>query len=227
MYYNLRSALPNTKVGRNIKELVKGVYKEVYDADIEPNPDEYIYLEKDNKILASFSLTYKSNKKLFSECYFDKPLEELYNIFNTPITCEVGSCVSLKQGLGVQLYKLLPYILTEKKSFCALVTLTGKVQMIFNKLNFVICYLTDAFQEKAPKNGSWGTFYETKPKTYVFDALKSCVDISLEEYAKSLGINYVEVGNPINVLGQNNIKSSNKFIQQIYVYGKEIRESLK
>lgn len=199
MNCDLKFTPANSRKGKEIKEIVKRIYKNVYNANINPNPDEYVYLEQDGKILASFSLTYRDQKKLFSECYLDFPIENYLTVKGASISVEVGSCISVKAGFGVQLYKLLPYILNEKNCLFALVTLTQKVQMIFSKLKFITYFLTEAHENKVPEKNIWGSFYETQPRTYVFDIRNSCAKISLRDYSKYLEINIININKSIKI----------------------------
>ena len=198
MNYNLKFTLPNSSIGQDIKKYTQSVYKEIYGASINPNPDEFIYLEQNNEIYASFGITYRENKKLFSECYLDAPLENEENKLGNYVTSEVGSFISIKNGFGLQLYKLLPYILYEKNSFYALVTLTRKVYTLFNRLNFRTSYLIGATEDRVPVRNIWGTFYETNPRTFILDVKNSCTDRSLLQHARKLDIEICELGQILN-----------------------------
>lgn len=193
MIYRINAAIPSSNIGYKIKKHTQDVYKTVYNANINPTPDEFIYLESDGEIYASFGITYRNNKKLFSECYLDILLEEKH-AFGHLVNCEVGSFISVKSGFGVQLYKLLPYILHEKNISYVLVTLTSKVRMIFDRLHFKTVYLNDATEDKVPIKNIWGSFYKSNPKTFIMNVQKSCSDISLEEYSEKLNITVNNIG---------------------------------
>ncbi len=194
MNYKIKSALPDSIVGKKIKQHTQDVYKENYNANVNPCPDEFIYLESGEEIYASFGITYRKNKKLFSECYLDTPLEKEIFAFGDLVTSEVGSFISTKKGFGLHLYKLLPYILYEKRSLYVLVTLTKKVQILFNRLSIHTTYLNDALEDRVPVKNIWGSFYESRPKTYVMNVQKSCRDIFLADYARKINTEINDVG---------------------------------
>ncbi|HQS83887.1 MAG: hypothetical protein B7Y25_03085 [Alphaproteobacteria bacterium 16-39-46] len=211
MTYKLKSVLPNNSIGQKIKQHTQTVYKEVYNADVNPNPDEFIYLEKEGEIYASFGITYRESKKLFSECYLDTSLENIERTSSNIVTSEVGSFISVKNGFGLHLYKMLPYILREKCSFHVLVTLTSKVQTLFNRLNFNTLYLNDAYENRVPVKNIWGSFYKSNPKTFIMDVQKSCSDCSLIDIASRLNIQISEVGRILDKPNLFDMRAMNSF----------------
>tara|TARA_A100000171_G_C2100008_1_gene129146 strand:- start:341 stop:994 length:654 start_codon:yes stop_codon:yes gene_type:complete len=200
--HEIKSAPFDSPFGEAIKICSQQIYEEAYGARIKPSPDEFIYLHENGTLLASFGLTYRRQKPLFSEYYLERPLNEEVDHRGDLVSVEVGTCISLRKGFGYKLYKLLPYILKEKNTPYALVTITNKVRSIFDSLNFSKHYLAEAYESSVPAGDTWGTFYQDNPQTFIFDALKSSSSLSLKEFAFTLGIKTGDMGETFN---QNNI----------------------
>lgn len=196
MYPIIKATHSNSEIGLTLKSHIYKVYKEFYGAEVFANPDSFIYIEDHGKICACYGITFASNRKLFSEQYIAVPVENYIN--KNPFNilkinsqarfdlryniAEVGSCIAIEKGYGLKLYKILPIILNLYEINYSLITLTGKVQSIFDSLGFRTSYLVDADISRVSKDSNWGTFYDTNPKTFIFDIKNSLQDIPLFDY---------------------------------------------
>lgn len=188
----IRTTYPNSDIGIMLKEHIYNVYKTAYGAEVHSRPDRFIYIEDNGDICAGFGVTFASNRALFSEQYIDNLIECYVNTNSRYNIAEIGSCVAIKKGYGLKLYKMLPFLLGLYKCDHALVTLTGKVQGIFDSLQYKTRFLTNADISRVENKDIWGTFYDTKPKTFIFDINQSLPELDLYDYLDLLDLSLSE-----------------------------------
>jgi hypothetical protein len=184
----IKMTTPDTSCGLLLKKHIYEVYRDAYGAEVDANPDKFVYIEENGEIYACFGITFASSRKLFSEYYLEKSVESYIDNHPRNRIAEVGSCIAVKKGYGWKLYNLLPSILNAQQVDYALVTLTSKVSGIFDHLKFHTKYLVDADVEKVPNKEKWGSFYNTNPKTFIFNIKYSLFYKSLIEHTSFVGL---------------------------------------
>jgi hypothetical protein len=154
--------------------LAKAVYREVYQASIQPSPDCFIACvdEHNGELVACAGLSFAAKGQVFSEQYLDIELDlALQAVFGYPVSrdkaVEVSSLATRLPNAGSELVRIIPIACWYLGMQAILCTATRRLQLIFKhqKLPFSAIAEPDPKRLKHSSGSDWGTYYETDPQT--------------------------------------------------------------
>ncbi|WP_230209786.1 thermostable hemolysin [Solemya velum gill symbiont] len=153
-------------------DLVKNSYREKYGAELSVKANSFIAVEKNDRLLACFSLTGGESAALFSERYLDAPCEALIGeaqneVVDRKLIAEVGSFSAIDTNASVLLFNDIPEIAYQNGYRYVLITIGSYVQELFKQKGISLVKLGDASASALPaeERAQWGSYYETNPIT--------------------------------------------------------------
>jgi hypothetical protein len=156
--------------------LVQQTYRRRFDAVIQPNPDRFAVVFRDqdgcgSEMLACAGIKFGEKGKLFSEQYLDEPIEvimqrQLCEPVPRNSIVEIGALASTGRKAGSELVRLLPMIVWCLGHRFALCTATGELQLLFRRFDINFTPLRDASVNRLPTGGTqtWGSYYDRAPQ---------------------------------------------------------------
>ncbi len=174
----VKIALPDTPEWSAAVSLVRKRYSESFDAVVDPNPDRFFVCLSDAsddanpQALACVGITYGVTRRLFSEQYFDEPIERVISEreeidVKRDLLIEVGSLAATGFGVAAELVRVLPILAWCMGTEYVITTATARVRGLCEKtgIYFSPLCLADSsrLDETAQKN--WGRYYEEQPVT--------------------------------------------------------------
>ena len=140
--------------------LVQQTYRRRFDAVIQPNPDRFAVVFRDqdgcgSEMLACAGIKFGEKGKLFSEQYLDEPIEvimqrQLCEPVPRNSIVEIGALASTGRKAGSELVRLLPMIVWCLGHRFALCTATGELQLLFRRFDINFTPLRDASVNRLP-----------------------------------------------------------------------------
>lgn len=153
-------------------DLVKNSYRGKYGAELSVIATSFIAVEKDDRLLACFSLTGGESATLFSERYLVAPCEVLISealndTIDRNLIAEVGSFSAIDTNASVLLFNAIPEIAYQKGYRYVLITIGSYVQEMFKQKGISLVILGDASADalSQEERAQWGSYYETNPIT--------------------------------------------------------------
>ncbi|MFE0510523.1 thermostable hemolysin [Streptomyces sp. NPDC058964] len=156
-------------------DLVQDVFAAQYDARIRPNPDAFLaYFETaeddSESALACAGLSFPEQDGILLERYLDAPVEKIIaDELGSPVAREqilqIGNIASVRASAGGEIIKALPLVMACLGRPYAVMTMTGRLAMLMQRLGVVFHPLVDASRDRlTPEEAAqWGSYYDTRP----------------------------------------------------------------
>ncbi|MFJ3235661.1 thermostable hemolysin [Streptomyces sp. NPDC086787] len=156
-------------------DLVQDVFAAQYDARIRPNPDAFLaYFETaedgSEAALACAGLSFPEQEGILLERYLDRPVEQVIgDELGSPVArgqiLQVGNIASVRATAGGEIIKALPLVMACLGRPYAVMTMTGRLAMLMQRLGVVFHPLVDASSDRlTPEEAAdWGSYYDTRP----------------------------------------------------------------
>ncbi|GGJ51388.1 thermostable hemolysin [Streptomyces brasiliensis] len=156
-------------------DLVQDVFATQYQASIRPNPDAFLaYFESaedgTESALACAGLSFPEQDNILLERYLDAPVEKVIaDELDAPVAREqilqIGNIASVRASAGGEIIKALPLVMACLGRPYAVMTMTGRLAMLMQRLGVVFHPLVDASRDAlSPQEAAqWGSYYDTRP----------------------------------------------------------------
>jgi hypothetical protein len=171
--------LPHDGLWGQAVALAQEVYKEHYGAIIQPLPDRFVVVSRNNhqckggwELISCAGMTSAGGGQLFSECYLDRAIEQqIEHQFGFALErskiAEVSSLASTGRAAGAELVRALA-IITWLYGFEAVIcTATAPLRKIFERQGVPFNPIAEASASRLPPKDAlmWGAYYQTNPQT--------------------------------------------------------------
>jgi hypothetical protein len=174
----LRLVSPDSPDWDRCVHIIQERYFTDYDAKIDPEPDQFVFLDEDGNRGAGVAgvSDAKTRDQIMAESYLDTPIEELisersgYRVARSNIV-EVGPLAASGAGIGRTLVKSLPALCWCQGAQTLVCTVTERLAKMLDLVGIQLNVLTKASIEHLPaeQHASWGSYYETNPVTGYID----------------------------------------------------------
>ncbi|WP_045857674.1 thermostable hemolysin [Teredinibacter purpureus] len=152
-------------------DLVRSKYQAVFDADILPNPDNFLALYDDaGELQACCGITYARGNKMFSEQYLDMPIEKAIAAncgekVERDQVLEVGSLATHSRSAGTELMKMIPVVVWSQGKRYAVLTATSQLARIMRQVGVPAKLIAHASSDRLSDvdREKWGSYYKTNP----------------------------------------------------------------
>ncbi|MDN3608532.1 thermostable hemolysin [Vibrio ostreicida] len=159
------------------REATREKYEDFYKANIDPNPEYYVIaskgFDKEFDVSSCAGISFKNKRKLFSEQYLDKSIEEVIvdnwgRYYSSDKIAEIGGLISNHHHVGIKLTTLIPFIAHCVGASVLLCTITQTVSRLLSSCGIKFEPICKAQEECLELGkGDWGSYYESKPVTGV------------------------------------------------------------
>lgn len=152
-------------VNFKIKNFVKNVFKEVYNADINYFQKHFMYIEdKDSNILSAVGFKTYQEDSFLVEKYTGKNVYELIDSKSEPNKIiEIGNLGTKHLGLGaILIHHLIHYFAENTNIEWAFFTGTQKVINLLKRNQIDFSIIGEADKNKIENFNNWGTYYDQK-----------------------------------------------------------------
>ncbi|MET9958595.1 thermostable hemolysin [Streptomyces sp. NPDC006326] len=157
-------------------DMAREVFAKQYQADISPDPDGFLaFFEKNEdgreEVLACAGLSFpEGTDSILLECYLDAPVEEVIagavgeDVQRSQVL-QIGNIASVRASAGGEIIKSIPLVMACLGRPYAVMTMTGRLAALMERLGCVFHPLADASPDRlAPEEAaSWGSYYDTRP----------------------------------------------------------------
>lgn len=189
-----------------LQKMVAEKYWETYQATVFPTPDMFALLRDEYRAIAicgaCYGVTSALGKKLFSENYFDDPIDQLiHERFGVRIgrksIAEIGSLVSCEApGAGKKIVAMIPWFVWSLGFEFVLITATEQLRKLMYQANILYHPVAKAVVERLPNQDArseWGSYYETKPLVGVIDIKATLYKGMLNDLKHKFNLERVDV----------------------------------
>lgn len=166
--YLIRFFFPDDSDYSLVKITVQKHYFKYFGAMPNPHPDHFVCLMKNDgssEIVACAGITCASSGRLFSECYLDRSLDNIYSISRNRVL-EISCFSAFRSGVGAGqiLLKNIMQIYALRNYLYIVLTATHKVQQILQSLTDDMDFLGVADPKKVKDTDiNWGSYYDSNP----------------------------------------------------------------
>ncbi|WP_096087411.1 thermostable hemolysin [Agaribacterium haliotis] len=169
----LRLLEPQNLEWGHAQDLVSEKYKEVFDAEVSPNPDKFLALfDEADELLSCCGISYAKGNPFFSETYLESPAEQAISACEQrPVSrndvLEVGSLAAKTKLGGLELIRVLPVVVWAQGRRYALLTATSQLSRMMRAASVPMIKICDADIARISdaERERWGRYYATRPFT--------------------------------------------------------------
>ncbi|MFD5067789.1 thermostable hemolysin [Streptomyces sp. NPDC058369] len=157
-------------------ELAHQVFAKQYRASVRPDPDGFLAFfdeaeDGTEQALACAGLSFpEGDTPLLLERYLDAPVEEVLSAeagvqVKRSQVMQIGNVASVRASAGGEIIRAIPLIMACLGRPYAVMTMTGRLAQLMERLGCVFHPLTDASRERlsAEEADQWGSYYDTRP----------------------------------------------------------------
>ncbi|MFG2480576.1 thermostable hemolysin [Streptomyces fagopyri] len=156
-------------------DLARLVFAKQYRASITPDPDGFLAFfeataDGQEEVLACAGLSFPEDETILLERYLDAPVEDVITqAVGAPVkrsqVLQIGSIASVRASAGAEIIKAIPLIMACLGRPYAVMTMTGRLAALMQRLGCVFHPLADASPERLPagERAAWGSYYDTRP----------------------------------------------------------------
>jgi len=159
---------------RDIEQLARSRYREVYGAEIEVLAQDFVWIEPHGQpgAGACAAITSAASKRLFSEQYLDRQCDQLITLRERKLVlrqhvAELGTFAASDPGAGVDLFQILPLVAWLRGFRYALMTAVPDIRDLLasNGVPFVALARARVDALPADQRARWGSYYTQGPIT--------------------------------------------------------------